>query len=258
MPTALIVDDEPEANKLLSMLVQLRGYQTHSALTGAEAIALARQERPDVVFLDLMLPDIHGLDVCRALKSQARTSLIPIVVITARLADRNRADSYEAGANDFVPKPYTPDQIFQALSGARAWSKQAAGRSQVGQIPLDDDENRFLHQSSKLRSLVVGHAPDGEQVASIVDSTLQIVRGVVQASGQPHPTAVVEYHLEPDGLTLAVSDQPGWLEGWGRPLLEEDLRRTWNESYDAVRHDEDGRRLVWIKRFRERASDTSR
>ena len=69
MPTALIVEDEPEANKLLSMLVQLRGYRTDSAFTGGEALEKVDREPPDIVFLDLMLPDINGYEVCQALKA---------------------------------------------------------------------------------------------------------------------------------------------------------------------------------------------
>ncbi len=73
MPTALIVEDEPEANKLLAMLVQLRGYQTESALDGAEAMDHLKKHVPDVIFLDLMLPDVDGYDVCRSLKSSGDT-----------------------------------------------------------------------------------------------------------------------------------------------------------------------------------------
>ena len=72
MPTALIVEDEPEANKLLAMLVQLRGYQTESALDGAQAMDHLRNRIPDVVFLDLMLPDVDGYEICRSLKSSGR------------------------------------------------------------------------------------------------------------------------------------------------------------------------------------------
>ena len=68
MPTALIVEDEPEANKLLAMLLQLRGYRTESAFSGAEALEKIRDHAPDVVFLDLMLPDMDGYEVCRSLK----------------------------------------------------------------------------------------------------------------------------------------------------------------------------------------------
>src|SRR5205807_2528884 len=114
MPTALIVEDEPEANKLLSMLVRLRGYRTESAFTGGEALEKVDQARPDIVLLDLMLPDINGYEVCRALKARRQTHPIPVVMVTARVAAENRVESYRVGANDFVPKPYTPDQIFTA------------------------------------------------------------------------------------------------------------------------------------------------
>ena len=69
MPTALIVEDEPEANHLLAMLVQLRGYRTDSAYTGGEALEKVRQQPPDIVFLDLMLPDINGYEVCKSIKA---------------------------------------------------------------------------------------------------------------------------------------------------------------------------------------------
>ena len=121
MPIALIVEDEPEANRLLARIVQLRGYQTRSAFTGSEALAaLDEAEPPDVVFLDLMLPDTDGYDVCRRIKSRPETSTIPVVMVTARLADESRALSIQVGADGFIPKPYTPNQIFDALNTARA------------------------------------------------------------------------------------------------------------------------------------------
>ena len=115
MPTALIVEDEPEANKLLAMLLQLRGYRTESAYRGAEALEKIRDHAPDVVFLDLMLPDMDGYEVCRSLKTPGGVSVVPVVIVTARLTAENRIESFEAGADDYIPKPYTPDQIFEAL-----------------------------------------------------------------------------------------------------------------------------------------------
>ena len=112
MPTALIVEDEPEANKLLAMLVQLRGYQTESALDGAQAMDHLQNRVPDVIFLDLMLPDVDGYDICRTVKSSGNTSQVPVIIVTARITDENRIESFKAGADDFIPKPYTPDEIF--------------------------------------------------------------------------------------------------------------------------------------------------
>src|SRR4051812_13688943 len=137
MPIALIVEDEPEANQLLSMLVQLRGYQTHSAFTGGEALAKVEKVRPDIVFLDLMLPDINGFEVCRALKGNRDTSTIPVVMVTARVAAENRLQGFRAGATDYVPKPYTPDQIFGAMALADAWRARVADGELEGTISLD-------------------------------------------------------------------------------------------------------------------------
>src|SRR5881275_1507726 len=102
MPIALIVEDEPEANQLLSMLVQLRGYQTESAFTGEQALGMIEAARPDLIFLDLMLPDINGFDICRAIKGKRSTCSIPVVMVTARLAAENRAQGFRVGATDYV------------------------------------------------------------------------------------------------------------------------------------------------------------
>ena len=156
MPTALIVEDEPEANKLLSMLVQLRGYRTESAFTGTEAIEKAERHRPDVVLLDLMLPDITGFDVCRALKARRETNPIPVVMVTARVAADNRLKSFRVGASDYVPKPYTPDQIFRALTAADSWRRDLREQAGRGEIPLGPlAEADTLSQSSRLLSLLL-------------------------------------------------------------------------------------------------------
>ena len=121
MPTALIVEDEPEANKLLGMLLRLRGYQTESAFTGKGALQLIEKCQPDIIFLDLMLPDLNGYEVCKILKFSKGTSLIPLLIITARIAAENRIESFCLGADDYIAKPYTPDQIFQALEQSMRW-----------------------------------------------------------------------------------------------------------------------------------------
>ena len=123
MPTALIVEDEPEANRLLARIVQLRGYRTRSAFNGVEAITAIEDEAFDVVFLDLMLPDANGYEICRRIKDHPDTRSTPVVIVTARLADENRAQSAQVGADGFIPKPYTPGQIFAALASADAARK---------------------------------------------------------------------------------------------------------------------------------------
>ena len=151
MPTALIVEDEPQANKLLSMLVQLHGYATESAYTGSEALEKVRERVPDVVFLDLMLPDRDGYEICRALKSSGTTSLVPVVIVTARIAAENRIESFHAGADDYVPKPYTPDQIFEALDQSNDCRKARTPARLQGDVVLDgrDDGETLRRLAAK-------------------------------------------------------------------------------------------------------------
>ena len=108
------------------MLVQLRGYSTESALSGTEALEKVLQPRarrclsgPD----DPPLAD--GYEVCRALKSSGSTNQVPIVIVTARVAAENRIESFHAGADDYVPKPYTPDEIFDVLEQSSVYNQGA-------------------------------------------------------------------------------------------------------------------------------------
>ena len=120
MPTALIVDDEVKANELLARIVKLKGYTTQSEFTGVTAIQAVEAREFDVVFLDLMLPDIDGFEVCRRIKARPDSKTTPIVMVSAALADENRAKGLQAGADGYIPKPYTPNQIFDALESADA------------------------------------------------------------------------------------------------------------------------------------------
>src|SRR5436305_1571787 len=168
MPTALIVEDEPEANKLLAMLIRLKGYRTLSAFTGGEALDAIVGEPPDVVFLDLMLPDVNGYEVCRSIKSRPSTTLIPVVMVTARVAVENRIESFRVGADQYIPKPYTPDQIFQALAEADASSRDGS-EPREGEIAIDaDDEGETLRRLGRLRSLLLADTPIGAEGAGRV------------------------------------------------------------------------------------------
>ena len=196
MPTALIVEDEPEANKLLAMLLQLRGYRTESAYDGAEALEKIRDHAPDVVFLDLMLPDMDGYQVCRSLKTPGGVIEVPVVIVTARLTAENRIESFAAGADDYVPKPYTPDQIFEALEQSAAWKDLLDAPRLDGEVPLDArDDGETLRHLAHLRRLLQARCdmePDGDRPDQLGD-----------------PVALVE-HRRLVAATAARSGSPRW------------------------------------------------
>jgi CheY-like chemotaxis protein len=215
MPDALIVEDEPEANKLLSMLVQLRGYRTDSALTGAEALAVVARHRPDIIFLDLMLPDIDGYEVCRALKTRKETTLIPVVMVTARVALENRVRCYCTGANYYVTKPYTPDQIFEAMDDAREWRRLVEIDGGAGEFQLEArDEGESLRRLAQFGSRLLAETPLGTEEVCRVNEALRHICIQADAWGQKHgvhAVASLSYRIEPDRTLLTLRDLSGWL-----------------------------------------------
>ena len=106
-PMLLVVDDEPEINKLVARIFEKRGYRVTSALDGAEALAAVKRDRPDLIMLDLNLPKIDGWEVCRQLKSDPATREIPIIMLTAAHANVDDAQiGLGLGADEYVAKPF--------------------------------------------------------------------------------------------------------------------------------------------------------
>lgn len=104
----LVVDDEEDILELIGYNLARDGYFVDTAKTGESALEIARREKPDLVILDLMLPGIDGLDVCRRLKRDSRTASIPVVMVTAKGEDADIVTGLELGADDYVTKPFSP------------------------------------------------------------------------------------------------------------------------------------------------------
>jgi DNA-binding response OmpR family regulator len=105
--TLLVVDDEPEINKLVARIFEKRGYRVNTASDGAEALASVAKDRPDLIMLDLNLPRIDGWEVCRRLKSDPATRAIPIIMLTAAHANVDDAEiGLGLGADEYVAKPF--------------------------------------------------------------------------------------------------------------------------------------------------------
>ncbi len=107
----LVVDDEPEAVELVEFNLEQAGYSVITAADGAEALEKARSNVPDLIVLDLMLPEISGLDVCKMLRRDPATAGIPIIMLTAKAAEIDRVLGLELGADDYVTKPFSPREL---------------------------------------------------------------------------------------------------------------------------------------------------
>jgi two-component system phosphate regulon response regulator PhoB len=116
-PKILVVDDEPEAAELVEFNLKQAGFDVATAADGAEALKKAKALLPSLVVLDLMLPEIDGLEVCKLLRREPATARIPIVMLTAKAAEIDRVLGLELGADDYITKPFSPRELVLRVKG---------------------------------------------------------------------------------------------------------------------------------------------
>jgi DNA-binding response OmpR family regulator len=139
-PKILVVDDEPDALEVLGFKLREAGYVPVFAQDGARALAAVRAERPALVVLDLMLPEVDGLEVCKLLRRDPATAAIPILMLTARAAEMDRIVGLELGADDYVTKPFSPRELVLRIKKLLARASQAddpAAHLRIGPLDLD-------------------------------------------------------------------------------------------------------------------------
>ncbi len=143
--TVLIVEDERDLLSLLDFNLRQAGFQTLLAGSGAEALGHLARTAPDLVVLDLMLPDMPGTEICRRLKASDRTRHVPVVMLTAKGEEVDRVVGFELGADDYVVKPFSVRELvlrLQAVLRRAAGSTEEAARTQVGPLRLDLSAHR--------------------------------------------------------------------------------------------------------------------
>ena len=114
-PTVLIVDDEPAQLELLRYNINKAGFETLLARDGREAIEMAEEHAPDIIVLDWMMPEASGIDVCRELRARADTGYMPIIIVSARAEEGDRALGLDSGADDYVSKPFSPRELVARI-----------------------------------------------------------------------------------------------------------------------------------------------
>ena len=137
-PKILVVDDEPDALEVLGFKLKEAGYLPIFAKDGARAIIAARDDRPALIVLDLMLPEVDGLEVCKILRRDLATSMIPIIMLTAKAAEMDRVIGLELGADDYVTKPFSPRELVLRIKKLLARVK--ASDEPVAHLRFDELE----------------------------------------------------------------------------------------------------------------------
>ncbi len=151
MSRILLVDDERALVQAIEPLLRSRGYEVVTAMTGAAALAAAEREAPNLVILDLGLPDLDGVEVCRRLRSRWA---LPIIVLSARGAESDKVAALDAGADDYVTKPFGIEELLARLRVAlRRVDRQAVATGPIvrGDLTIDLDRRRLTRDGEELR-----------------------------------------------------------------------------------------------------------
>src|ERR1039457_6625379 len=136
----LVVDDEPEAVELVEFNLKQAGYEVFTAADGAEALTKSRAKTPNLIVLDLMLPEMSGLEVCKTLRRDPATAAIPIIMLTAKAAEIDRVLGLELGADDYVTKPFSPRELvlrIKKLLQRDRTSQEEQDKLNFGDLHLD-------------------------------------------------------------------------------------------------------------------------
>jgi DNA-binding response OmpR family regulator len=117
-PLILIADDDPDILALVSFRLERAGYEVVQARNGEEAVQVALARRPDLAVIDVMMPRVDGYEATRQLRQQEETSRMPIILLTARVQEEDIARGFDAGADDYVRKPFSPQELGSRVQAA--------------------------------------------------------------------------------------------------------------------------------------------
>jgi two-component system phosphate regulon response regulator PhoB len=172
MHTILVVDDEPDIVDLIAFNLERQGFNVLTARDGLTAVQIAKEKQPDLIVLDLMLPGRDGFGVFKDLRSDTRTSQIPVIMLTARGELDDKIAGLELGADDYVTKPFSPKELTLRVQALVKRSKKVVADSALRQ-------GSFHLERNTLRLYLAGHPVD------LTATEFKLLRLLIEAGGQP-------------------------------------------------------------------------
>ncbi len=142
----LVVEDEQDVAEMIRYNLAKEGYEVRLATNGADALRQVKEARPDVMLLDIMVPQLNGWEVCRRLKEEPDTRAIPVIMVTGRAEEGDKVLGFELGADDYVTKPFSPRELLARIRAVVRRGRQADGQSVKHQVragELEIDRHRF-------------------------------------------------------------------------------------------------------------------
>jgi len=194
-PKILVVDDDPAINEMLTIVLEAEGFQTSSVTDGAEAVPAFRSFDPDLILLDLMLPGMNGIDICREIRKE---SAVPVVMLTAKTDTVDVVLGLESGADDYITKPFKPKELVARIRARlRRTDETPADVLEVGDLTVDVPQHTVTRGDEEIQltplefDLLVEMARKPNQVHSR-EELLESVWGYRNASD----TRLVNVHVQ--------------------------------------------------------------
>ncbi|WP_152052505.1 response regulator [Tautonia marina] len=271
--TVMIVEDERDANDLMAELVRARNDRPVQVFDGASVLDAVDEHDPDLILLDVMLPDVDGYEICARLKRRRATNLIPIIMVTALQTENNRVRGVRVGANEYLTKPFTPDQLFEVMDRAHAWREQHKTLGTAGEIHFDiRSETDYLTELNDMLTDLYEHTPLTErQIKDLKQAVMEMGSNAIEWGHRKDAELMlrITYRIEPDHVTLIILDQgPGFDPGHvphaaqvDDPIAHLDVRNELGIReggfgimlarglVDEFRYNDKGNEVTLVKRF---------
>ena len=150
---AIIVEDDPDIGQLIAHYLQKAGFEPTLLTTGKDVVARAKRQVPDVILLDVMLPGMDGLEICRALRADPETARVPIIMLTAKGEESDRIVGLELGADDYITKPFSPNEVVARVRALlrRAHRASPPGLLRYGPLTVDVERHTVSVNGSEVR-----------------------------------------------------------------------------------------------------------
>jgi PleD family two-component response regulator len=226
-PRILIAEDDPTLREVLRMQLELEGYDVLEACDGREAVDAAHEHMPDLLLLDVMMPNMDGHEVCRALRSSFTTRHIPIVMLTARTETKDKLSGLEGGANDYVTKPWDKRELMLRMRNVLEWSHQQRSASPLTGLPgnhsINDEIRRRIavSESFALLQIDVDHFKAFNDYYGYArgDQAIQLLaRILTESTGRLGGADGFVGHIGGDDFVVLTS--PECAEALGEDILE--------------------------------------
>jgi diguanylate cyclase (GGDEF)-like protein len=252
----LVVDDEKNILDIIKFNLEVEGYEVITSRDGEEALRLVQELRPDLILCDIMMPELDGLEVCRRLKADSRTNQIPVVMLSARTQAQDKVASIEAGADDFITKPFDFSDLVARITINLIRTRQKRDVSPLtglpGSISIDAETKRRIAKNLLFATLYIDMDnfkpfndiygfPAGDRairmLASIVDEAVKKVGNLDDFIGHGGGDDFVVITSPEKASAVAESTITDFDEQVSSLYQEEDLRRGYSIYVDRLGRD---------------------